>query len=465
MSVRISKFLSLVLRHDPARIGLQLDEAGWASVDALLAAAAAHGVALTRDGLRELVAASDKQRFALSPDGARIRANQGHSVDVDLQLPPREPPERLYHGTVDAALDGIREQGLLRGQRRHVHLSADVPTAERVGRRRGAPVILTVRAADMHAAGHTFYCSENGVWLTEQVPARFILWRGPKGTGSVSRGAKVQIARQTLEACDAGAYTSAAGEPVSIREALEAAKDGTVLHDLERGGLGGRAAAGAGAGAGAGAATRVEVTSETTIEAVVRLAAEPGGHLACLNYASAKNPGGGFLGGAQAQEESLARSSGLYPCLLTQPDHYARNRANPSVIYHDLAIFSPHVPFFRDDDGGWLERPVLASVLTCAAPNASALRQQKRFDAGAVERALRQRAAFVLAVVAHHGVRRLVLGAWGAGVFGNDPAVVASAFREPLGGDFAGAFDEVVFAVPRGPNQPAFLSAFGVSRR
>jgi len=181
MSVRISKFLSLVLRHDPARIGLQLDEAGWASVEALLAAAAAHGVALTRDGLLEIVATSDKQRFALSPDGARIRANQGHSIEIDLQLPPREPPERLYHGTIGAALQGIREHGLLRGERQHVHLSHDVPTATAVGRRRGAPVILTIRAADMHAAGYAFYCADNGVWLTEHVPARFIRFEGPRG--------------------------------------------------------------------------------------------------------------------------------------------------------------------------------------------------------------------------------------------------------------------------------------------
>jgi putative RNA 2'-phosphotransferase len=457
MSNRTSKFLSLVLRHDPARIGITLDEAGWTDVDGLLAAAAAHGVRLTRDELHELVAASDKQRFALSPDGARIRANQGHSVDVDLQLPPREPPERLYHGTVEAALDGIREHGLVRGARHHVHLSADVATATKVGSRRGAPVILTIRAADMHAAGHVFYRSENGVWLTEQVPPRFILFKGPKGTGSISRGAKVGIAKRTLEACDAGAYTNAAGEAVSIEDDLDAARRGTVLHDLERGEPAGRPAASAASGA-----TRISVTDETTIEALVRMAGEPGGHLACLNFASAKNPGGGFLGGAQAQEESLARASGLYPCLLTQPAHYERNRANSSAIYHDLAIFSPHVPFFRDDGGGWLDRPVLASVITCAAPNASALRQQRRFHADDVTRALRRRAAFVLAIAAHHGVARLVLGAWGAGVFGNDPAAVASAFREPLRGDFAGAFAEVVFAVPPGPNRPAFDEAFAV---
>jgi uncharacterized protein (TIGR02452 family) len=453
MSVRISKFLSLVLRHDPGRIGLVLDGAGWAEVEALLAAAAAHGVPLTRDELRAIVATSDKQRFALSADGARIRANQGHSVEVDLQLPPREPLAQLFHGTVETALPGIRGQGLLRGARHHVHLSADVPTAAKVGSRRGAPVILTVRAADMHAAGYAFYCSENGVWLTDHVPARFILFKGPEGTGKSSRGAKVQIARETLEACDAGAYTNAAGESVAVRDALEAARRGTVLHDLERGGRGG-------ARAGA-AATRLAVTGETANEAIARLAGEPGGHLACLSFASAKNPGGGFLGGAQAQEESLARSSALYPCLLAQPAHYERNRANASAIYLDLAIFSPHVPFFRDDGGGWRDRPVLASVITCAAPNASALRQQRRFDAFAVERALYRRAAFVLAIAAHHGVRRLILGAWGAGVFGNDPAVVAAAFREPLCGEHAGAFDEVVFAVPPGGNQPPFLAAFG----
>src|SRR5688572_7482852 len=146
MSVRVSKFLSLVLRHDPARIGIVLDDAGWTDVSALLAAAAAHGVTITRAELAEVVATSDKQRFALSPDGTRIRANQGHSVEVDLELAAAPPPATLYHGTVDAALPGIREKGLIRGARHHVHLSADLETAKKVGGRRGKPVILTVRA-------------------------------------------------------------------------------------------------------------------------------------------------------------------------------------------------------------------------------------------------------------------------------------------------------------------------------
>jgi putative RNA 2'-phosphotransferase len=467
MSLRISKFLSLVLRHDPSSIGITLDEAGWTDVDALLAAAARHGVRLTRDELRALVASSDKQRFALSPDGARIRANQGHSVEVDLQLPPREPPAQLYHGTVEPALEGIRELGLLRGSRHHVHLSLDLATATKVGRRRGEPVILTIRAADMHAAGYAFFCSENGVWLTEQVPPRFIVFPGEADAArgelvAAKRGStpqhlrRISIAEHTLAAIEAGRYVNARQERVDIAGAIETAKRGTVLHELGRDQLtppDRRPAA---------PPTRIELTGETTGEAIARLAASPGGHLACLNFASAKHPGGGFLGGAQAQEESLARSSALYPCLLTQPEHYARNRASASALYLDLAIFSPGVPFFRDDGGGWLDRPVLASVITCAAPNASALRQQGKLDQtrADLDHALRRRAAFVLAIAAHHRVERLVLGAWGAGVFGNDPAAVASAFRDPLRGDFDGAFAEVVFAVPPGPNRPAFDAAF-----
>jgi putative RNA 2'-phosphotransferase len=174
VSVRVSKFLSLVLRHDPARIGIVLDDAGWTDVPALLAAAAAHGVTITPAELAEVVASSDKQRFALSPDGARIRANQGHSVDVELDLPALPPPATLYHGTVDAALPGIRAQGLIRGARHHVHLSADLDTAKKVGGRRGRPVILTIRADAMADAGHTFHRSANGVWLVDHVPVEFI---------------------------------------------------------------------------------------------------------------------------------------------------------------------------------------------------------------------------------------------------------------------------------------------------
>lgn len=169
-----SKFLALVLRHDPGRIGIELDEGGWTSVPALLAACAAHGVPISAEALRALVERSDKQRFALSPDGTRIRASQGHSVPVDLGLPVVTPPERLFHGTVEAALAGIRERGLLRGSRHDVHLSSDPATAARVGARRGRPVVLAVRAAEMAAVGHAFRRADNGVWLVEHVPPEFV---------------------------------------------------------------------------------------------------------------------------------------------------------------------------------------------------------------------------------------------------------------------------------------------------
>lgn len=178
--IKISKLLSLVLRHDPGHLGLTLDEAGWTDVEALLRACAARGVPLSRAALEELVATSDKQRFALSPDGRRIRANQGHSVTVDLGLRPEAPPPRLYHGTVERFLDSIRAEGLRKGARHHVHLSADLDTARRVGGRRGSPLVLVVRAGEMAAAGHAFFRSDNGVWLTEHVPPAYLELPAPR---------------------------------------------------------------------------------------------------------------------------------------------------------------------------------------------------------------------------------------------------------------------------------------------
>jgi putative RNA 2'-phosphotransferase len=166
-----SRFLSLVLRHDPGKIGLTLDAQGWIAVDTLLAALP---FPLDRDGLERLVRDNDKQRFALSPDRGMIRANQGHSVTVDLALAPATPPDLLYHGTVEKFLPSILSQGLIKGERHHVHLSATVATAEKVGARRGVPVILVVAAARMHADGYRFFQSDNGVWLTEQVPAKYL---------------------------------------------------------------------------------------------------------------------------------------------------------------------------------------------------------------------------------------------------------------------------------------------------
>lgn len=173
-----SKFLSLVLRHQPEAVGITLDSAGWISVDDLLVALAKHSRALSRTDLEEIVRTSDKQRFALSPDGQRIRANQGHSVEVELDHAPAVPPELLYHGTAAQFLPAIREQGLSKMQRHHVHLSAETETTLRVGARRGRPVLLTIRAGDMHQAGHAFFLTPNQVWLTEQVPPEFIRYSG-----------------------------------------------------------------------------------------------------------------------------------------------------------------------------------------------------------------------------------------------------------------------------------------------
>ncbi len=170
----ISKFLSLVLRHSPQTIGLQLDAQGWADVSELLAKTAGRHPVLSRDILELVVSTNDKKRFAFNEDGSRIRASQGHSVTVDLGLEQREPPEYLYHGTVPTFLPAIQNSGLQKMSRQHVHLSADKETATIVARRRGVPVILAVRAGQMYRDGHAFYQSANGVWLTGEVPLAYI---------------------------------------------------------------------------------------------------------------------------------------------------------------------------------------------------------------------------------------------------------------------------------------------------
>jgi len=170
----ISKFLSFVLRHRPGSIGVQLDAQGWVEIEHLLQQCRAHGREISRAMLEEVVATNSKQRFAISEDGVRIRASQGHSTAVDLAYEPATPPEILFHGTVASCLDSIRERGLDRMSRHHVHLSADSETARAVGGRRGRPVVLRVLAGAMHRDGHTFFLSANGVWLTDAVPAAYL---------------------------------------------------------------------------------------------------------------------------------------------------------------------------------------------------------------------------------------------------------------------------------------------------
>lgn len=172
--VRHSRLLSRVLRHAPRSIGLELDPQGWIDVDALLLRMQGSGAVIDRSMLDEIVATNDKQRFAFDDERRRIRANQGHSIDVDLGLDPAEPPERLYHGTATRFLKSIDRQGLRPGRRRFVHLSADVLTARQVGSRHGLPAVLAVQAREMHVAGHVFNCAANGVWLVDRVPARYV---------------------------------------------------------------------------------------------------------------------------------------------------------------------------------------------------------------------------------------------------------------------------------------------------
>jgi putative RNA 2'-phosphotransferase len=175
-AVGVSKLLSLALRHDPSALGIELDASGWVDVADVLRGLARSGKPVALEELNEIVRTSDKGRFALSADGTRIRANQGHSLPVDLGLVPIEPPSVLYHGTVARFVEPIRVEGLSRGSRQHVHLSADRATAALVAnRRRGPRVILEVAAGEMHRAGHAFFRSENGVWLTERVPPRFLV--------------------------------------------------------------------------------------------------------------------------------------------------------------------------------------------------------------------------------------------------------------------------------------------------
>ena len=170
---KTSKFISLILRHRPEEIGLTLDEHGWARVDQLL-----RGVKISLEELEEIVAKDEKQRYSFNEDKTLIRANQGHSIPVDLELDPVEPPERLYHGTVGQFLPSIRREGLTKQSRQYVHLSGDPVTAAKVGSRRGKPIVLQVNAGAMQREGFRFYQAANGVWLTETVPPEYLTLPG-----------------------------------------------------------------------------------------------------------------------------------------------------------------------------------------------------------------------------------------------------------------------------------------------
>ncbi|MEM6261545.1 MAG: RNA 2'-phosphotransferase [Bacteroidota bacterium] len=174
-TTRISKFLSMVLRHRPETIGLTLDNQGWADVDELVQKAGESGRNITPEMLDHVVENNNKKRFAFNEDKTRIRASQGHSINIDLGYEPAVPPEVLFHGTAQKFVGSIFAQGLQKRKRHHVHLSADKATALTVGGRHGSPVIFEVQAGEMHRQGHKFFVSANGVWLTEEVPVAFLV--------------------------------------------------------------------------------------------------------------------------------------------------------------------------------------------------------------------------------------------------------------------------------------------------
>ncbi|MHC4391537.1 MAG: TIGR02452 family protein [Planctomycetota bacterium] len=273
------------------------------------------------------------------------------------------------------------------------------------------------------------------------------------------------IAQDTLRILDAGEYDAPNGARVTLRESLAAAVSGTRLYtpDQLKALLGSRTP---GADRPSEEGPTIEVTDETSQVAARRLVATEGRtSLALLNYASARNPGGGFLLGAKAQEEDLARCSGLYPCLLTQPTYYEVNRAQSSMLYTDHMIYSPSVPWFRTASRNLLDEVFLASVITAPAPNAGEARRRDKNPAPAIHDCFLRRVGYVLAIAREHGHRTLVLGAWGCGAFRNDPVVVAEVFHDWLvGGAFADAFDHVTFAVydpaPKTPNLDAFHQRF-----
>jgi len=173
---QLSKFLSLVLRHQPEELGILLNEQGWTNVDTLLKAMQAKGFAIDLELLKQVVAENNKKRFALNEDCTKIRANQGHSVEIDLGYSHTPPPEMLYHGTAEQHIASIKKDGIQKRSRHHVHLSVDTETATKVGQRHGKLVLLSIKAGEMQRAGHFFYISDNGVWLTDEVPSNFIVW-------------------------------------------------------------------------------------------------------------------------------------------------------------------------------------------------------------------------------------------------------------------------------------------------
>jgi uncharacterized protein (TIGR02452 family) len=265
---------------------------------------------------------------------------------------------------------------------------------------------------------------------------------------------RTEIARETLEILEKGFYQTITGKMVELKSETNFAVENSLLFrpddfpaefPLIKN----------------FSETRYSVTDETTVDAIKRVCAENQNvNPFVLNFASAKNPGGGFLGGAQAQEESLARSSGLYPCLSANFEMYEYNRRQKSCLYSDYMIYSPLVPVFRNDDGSFFSKPCLASFLTAPAVNAGVVQRQEPESIQLIKPINLQRARKLLWVANRHNHTTLILGAWGCGVFQNDPNIIADIFAELLHNDFNGCFEKVVFAVYDNSASKQTINAF-----
>lgn len=256
------------------------------------------------------------------------------------------------------------------------------------------------------------------------------------------REVRKRIAEETLKIVAAGHYQTSTGTTIEIRELQERAEENTKVYPpgesdqlLERN------------FAESGEATAFSVTGQTTLDAVRALFKEGHRDVLCLNFASARNPGGGFLGGSQAQEESIARATGLYNCLLKSADYYQANRKTKSCFYTDYMIYSPAVPIIKDEAGNNLPEPSYCAIITAPAVNTGVVKQQEPKQLPRVEAVMKRRIRKVLALSLLNGHRTIVLGAWGCGVFQNDPREIAGYFREVLTTDFRNRFKKMVFAI------------------
>jgi len=269
----------------------------------------------------------------------------------------------------------------------------------------------------------------------------------------MSRSNRKNIAQETLNVLQKGSYTSPLGREINFREIQDLAVIETKLYTPTESDvlIKNRASTNS-------FQTKIEVSGDTTLDAVRKLIKEGHTDVVCLNFASAKNPGGGFLGGSQAQEESIARATGLYPCLLNATEYYQTNRNTRSCFYTDYIIYSPKVPIFKNEEGMLLPTLAVTSIITAPAVNTGVVKRNEVHRLSEVETVMRRRIEKVLSIALENKNYTIVLGAWGCGVFQNNPDDVARYFKEIISDKFANDFRKIVFAVYA--NNERFIKPF-----